>query len=206
MLGHVGVSAREQQPEGRELRVGRPHLLPTQAPAAVLLLARSRLYGCQVRAGGRLGEELAPDLVRVQHRPQIARLLLIVAVGDDRGAEHAHADRVEDAGHLRAPYLLVADHLLDRTEALAAVLLRPGHPRQATLSELALPAAPRGDDRLLVGDRVGTGEHRRFRLVLFEPAPDLGAIGGLLGCVVEIHSVLLWLTGQSILNDKRYPT
>src|SRR5205085_7833995 len=55
-------------------------------------------------------------------------------------------------------------------------------------------------------DRVGTGEHRRFRLVLLEPAPDLGAIGGLLGCVVEIHSVLLWLTGQSILNVKRYPT
>ena len=43
-------------------------------------------------------------------------------------------------------------------------------------------------------------------LVLLEPAAHLGAIGGLLRCVVEIHCSLLWLTGQSILCGERYPT
>ena len=89
VLGHVGVGAREQQPVGGELGVGRPHLLAGQAPAAVVLLARARLHGREVRAGGGLGEELAPDLVAVQHRAEVARLLLLVAVGDDRRAEHA---------------------------------------------------------------------------------------------------------------------
>ena len=37
MLGHVGIGAREQQAEGGEVRVGRPHLLARQPPAAVVL-------------------------------------------------------------------------------------------------------------------------------------------------------------------------
>ena len=102
VLGHVGVGAREQQAVGGELRVGRPHLLARQAPAAVVLLARARLHRRQVGAGGGLGEQLAPDLVAVQHRAEVARLLLVGAVGDDRRAEHADADRVEDPGHFRA--------------------------------------------------------------------------------------------------------
>ena len=101
VLGHVGVGAREQQPVGGELGVGRPHLLAGQPPAAVVLQARAGLHGREVRAGGGLGEQLAPDLVAVQHRPEVARLLLVGAVGDDRRAEHADADRVEDAGHFR---------------------------------------------------------------------------------------------------------
>ena len=187
MLGHVGVGAREQQAVGGELGVGRPHLLAGQPPAAVVLQARARLHGRQVRAGGGLGEELAPDLVAVQHRAEVARLLLLVAVGDDRRAEHADADRVEDPGHFRLGDLLVADHLLDRPEALAAVLLRPGHAREAALGELALPGAPRGDDLGLVLERPGPVQDGRLRLVLLEPGAHLGAVGGLLRCVVEIH-------------------
>ena len=62
---------------------------------------RARLDRRQVRPRRGLGEELAPDLVAVQHRPEVALLLLLGAVGDDRRAEHADADRVEDPRHAR---------------------------------------------------------------------------------------------------------
>ena len=105
------------------------------------------------------------------------------------GPEHADADRVEDAGDFRARDLLVADHLLDRAEALAAVLLRPGDAREPALGELALPGAARGDDLVLVLERAGALQDGRFGLVLVEPAAHLCAVGGLLRCVVEIHGV-----------------
>jgi hypothetical protein len=152
-----------------------------------ILLARTGLHGRQVRAGRRLGEHLAPDLVAVQQRRQVARLLLVLAVGDDRRPEHSDADRVEDAGHFRARDLLVADHLVDRAEALAAVLLRPRQPGEPALGELALPDAPGGDYLLLVLQCVRALQDRRFRLVLIEPAAHLGAVCGLIWCVVEIH-------------------
>ncbi len=39
----------------------------------------------------------------------------------------------------------------------------------------------------LVLERSGPVQHGRFGLVLLEPAAHLRAVGGLLGCVVEIH-------------------
>ena len=97
VLGHVDVRAREQQAVGGELGVRRPHLLPVERPDAVVVLLRAGLHRGEVRAGGRLAEELAPHLVAVEHRAEVARLLLVAAVGDDRRAEHADADDVEDA-------------------------------------------------------------------------------------------------------------
>ena len=194
MLGDVGVGAREQQAKGCELGVRRPHLLPAQLPGPVLLLARARLHRGEVRARRGLGEQLAPHLVAVQHRPQVAGLLLVAAVGDDRRAEHPHADRVEDPRDARTADLLVADDLLDRAQALPAELPRPGHAREPALGELALPRAPRGHHLILVFDRLGARGDRGFRGVLREPFPHLGAIGGLLGSVVEIHRFLLLLT------------
>jgi len=105
-----------------------------------------RLDAGQVGARRGLGEELAPDLVAVQHRAEVALLLLLGAVGDDRRAEHADADDVEDAGQLRAGELLGEDDLLERAEALTAVLLRPGNADEPRLGELALPLAPGVDD------------------------------------------------------------
>ena len=110
----LGVGARQQQAVGGELGVGGPHLLAVEDPGAVVLLARARLHRREVRAGGGLGEELAPHLVAVEHRREVARLLLLGAVGDDRRPEHADADDVEDAGHARPRDLLADDDLLDR--------------------------------------------------------------------------------------------
>ena len=206
VLGHVDVGAREQQPVGGELRVGRPDLLAGQAPAAVLLLTRARLHGREVRAGGGLGEELAPDLVAVQHRPEVAALVLVAAVRDDRRAEHPDADRVEDPGDFGARDLLVADDLLERAEALAAVLLGPRDAGEAALGEAALPGAPRGDDLGLVLERSGSLQDRRLGLVLIEPAraPARGRRPAPV-CRRDPRAPPPWLTDQSIATHTVLP-
>ena len=149
VLRHVGVRAGEEQAERRVLRVGRPHLLAREAPGAVGLPHRAGLDAGEVGARGGLGEQLAPHLVGGQHRPEVALLLVLRAVGDQRRPEHAHADDVEDAEHARAADLLVDDDLMQRAEAGAAVLGRPRHRGEAALGEPALPA-PAGGDRLVV--------------------------------------------------------
>ena len=106
---------------------------------------RARLDAGEVRAGGRLGEELAPDLLAGQHRPEVALLLVLGAVGDQRRAEHADADHVEEPRHAGAADLLVDDDLMQRAEPLAAVLRGPGDGGEPGLGELALPLAVRGD-------------------------------------------------------------
>ena len=102
VLVHVRVRAREQEAEGGELGVGRPDLLAVELPRAVVLLDGAALDAGEVGARCRLGEELAPHLVGVEHRREVALLLLLGAVGDDRRAEHADADRIEDSGDARA--------------------------------------------------------------------------------------------------------
>ena len=187
----LGIGAGQQQAVGGELRVGRPHLLAVERPGAVVLLLGARLDAGEVRARGGLGEHLTPDLVAVEHRAEVARLLLVGAVGGDRGAQHAHADDVEDAGDLRARDLLVDDHLLDRSQPLAAELLGPGDAGQSGLGELALPLAPGGDDLVLVLQGALAPQDRCLRLVLLEPRPHLLAVGRLLRGVVEVHPVSL---------------
>jgi hypothetical protein len=139
-----------------------------------------------VRPGGGLGEELAPDLVPVEHRPQVTGLLLLAAVGDQARAEHADADHVEDPGDARLGDLLVGDDLLDRAQALAAEVLGPGDAGQAALRELPLPGAPGVDVGAVVG---GAGRRGRLRLVLVQPGPHLLAVPGLLRRVVQIHAL-----------------
>ena len=178
VLGQLGVGAREQQAEGRVLRVRRPHLLAGEAPGAVLLLPGARLDAGEVGARGGLGEHLAPDLVGVEHRAEVALLLLLVAVRDQRRAEHADADDVEDPGHAGAADLLVDDDLVERAEALAAVLGRPRDGRPARPRRACAATARRARDIVAVG---------RLRLVLVEPGAHLGAVLGQLGGVVQVH-------------------
>ena len=100
-----------------------------QEPSSCSL--RAGLHAGEVRARGRLGEELAPDLVGGEHRAEVALLLLLGPVRDQRRAEHAHADDVEDPRHAGAADLLVDDHLLERAEPGAAVVRGPRHRGQA---------------------------------------------------------------------------
>ena len=109
----------------------------------------------------------------------MALLLLLVAVRDQRRAEHADADDVEDPRHAGAPDLLVDDDLVERAEALPAVVRGPGDGGEAALGELALPRAAGVD---VVGGAVG-----RLVLVLVEPGPNFGAVLGQFGGVVQVQ-------------------
>ena len=136
----------------------------------------------EVGAGGRLGEELAPDLVGGQHRAEVALLLVLGAVRDQRRAEHAHADDVEDPGHAGAADLLVDDDLLERAEARAAVLGGPRHGGEPALGELALPA------RAARRPSASSSPRRRARpLVLLQPGAHLLAVLGQLRRVVQVQ-------------------
>ena len=147
---------------GRRPRTARSSSRPSGPTAATSRPSCCSARVCtpgEVGAGGRLGEELAPDLLGGQHRPEVALLLLLGAVRDQRRAEHPDADDVEDAGHPGAADLLVDDHLLERAEAGAAVLRRPGDGGEAALGQAPLPCAP-GRDVLV----VVTAARRRLAL------------------------------------------
>ena len=155
------------------------HTFWPKPPRAVVLLLGARLDAGEVGARGGLGEQLAPHLLGGQHRAEVAVLLVLVAVRDQRRAEHADADDVEDPRHAGAPDLLVDDDLVERAEALPAVVRGPGDGGEAALGELALPLAAGVD---VVGGAVG-----RLVLVLVEPGAHLGAVLGQLGGVVQVQ-------------------
>ena len=163
VLGRVGVGAGEQHAPLRLVRVGRPDLLPGDPPAAVLV-HRLRLQRGEVGARLRLGEPLAPDLLRGEDRLEEALLLLLGAVGDDHRAAHHQAEHVGRRRRLRARHLLAEDRLLDQGRAASAVLLRPRDPRPAGLVHLALPVAAELELGLLaVGLRARDGCPRARR-------------------------------------------
>jgi hypothetical protein len=66
-----------------------------------IVRASSRLHGGEVRPRGGLGEQLTPDLVSVEHRTEMAALLLLAAVSYEARPEHPDADHVENAGDSR---------------------------------------------------------------------------------------------------------
>ena len=102
-----------------------------------------RSHGREVGARVRLGEALAPDLLGREDRLQVARLLRLGAVRDDRRPGHAEPDHAEVLRRLRARRLLEEDRLVAVRLAAAAVLLRPREPDVARLVERAAPVADR---------------------------------------------------------------
>ena len=118
----------------------------------------------------------------MEHRAEVAVLLLLGPVGDDRRPEHPDADRIEHPGQACARELLVDDDLLDGAETLAAGLQGPGDTREPGLGKAPLPGAARGEVDLLV-----VAWHRRLRRVLLKPPAHLLAVPGLLRSVVQVH-------------------
>jgi hypothetical protein len=174
------------------VRARRPDLLTVDQPV-VAVPGGGHAQPRQVGAGGRLAEELAPDLLAARHLLEEALLLLVGAVGHQGRAEHAEADAVDVGRHAELALLLTPDDPLDRRAAAPAVLLGPRDAGPARIVLLGLPrlrvpdhpgivALRHAARRLARGDRLGVG---------LEPGARLGAECGLFGCVVEIHVVLL---------------
>ena len=95
VLGHIGIGPGQQEPEPGQVGQRRPDLLPVEDPLITVGNGPGReARHIGPRAG--LAEQLAPDLLRREQRAQVALLLLVRAVGDDRRRTHAVADRILD--------------------------------------------------------------------------------------------------------------
>ncbi len=165
------------------MRERRPDLLPVYDEAA-WLLACAGAHAREVGAGAGLREALAPDLLRREDRREVARLLLLGAVRDDRRPGHADADDADVRRRLGAGHLLEEDRLVGIWRAAAAVLLGPREPDVSGVVERAAPLA-----------HLGAVEARRAAAVALEPVGEvllhpgtqLGPERGLGGCVAQIH-------------------
>ena len=99
MLRCFGIGAGDEHPAVGPVRERVPHLLPVDDP----LIAVAHCTGRQARevgAGTGLAEELAPQLLAGEQRPQEPRLELVVGVGRDRrrGKEDAESVALERVG------------------------------------------------------------------------------------------------------------
>src|SRR5262245_30796285 len=120
------------------MRARGPALLAVDDPI-VALLFRTRAQTSDVGAGGRLGEQLAPDLFACGELRQIAALGVLAAPGHHGRAAHALAD-LERLRQLAVDALfLLPDHALDRRRATSAIFLRPVQAGPAGIRLLLLP-------------------------------------------------------------------
>ena len=149
-FGASGSVRARQTPPLRLVRRGRPHLLSGQLPAAVdpHRLGTQRR---QVRAGFRLGKQLAPEDFAAQGGRHETLHLLRRAVLED-GRRRPPADHQVRPQHTRRRHLLIDQQLLGRPGA-AAVRRRPVRRQQPRFGQrrLALVLGQRGD----TGDRFG---------------------------------------------------
>ena len=129
MLGHVGVGAGEEDAPLGPVGGRRPHLLAGDHPLVAVAHGAGG-DGGQVGAGLGLGEQLAPHLVAPEHRREEPPLLLLGAVGEQRGPDHADGDGEHAVRHAEARLLLVEDGALDRPAAAPAELVGQVMPAQ----------------------------------------------------------------------------
>jgi hypothetical protein len=201
VLGRVGVGPRDDHPVAGVVGAGAPDLLAVDDPL-VAVAHRGGAEAGEVRSGGGLAEELAPDLVAARHLREETLLLLLGAVRHERRTEHPVTDHEDADRGLELRFFLAPDDLLHATEALAAVFLRPREHRPAGVELLRLPRLRRGDDVACLG--LALSEHSARGVVgpestgvLLEPGAALRAELGFLRGVFEIHARLLARSGRS---------
>ena len=136
VLRHGRIGARHENAPVAVVRAGRPDLLAVHHPFVAALL-RTRAQCREVRAAGRLAEELTPDLFAARELRQEALLLLFGRVRHQRRRRHALADLEDALRRFELALFLAPDHLLDRARAAAAEFLGPAQARP-TRVELAL--------------------------------------------------------------------
>ena len=130
-LGAFGIAAGDDDAPVGEVRAGGPDLLAVDDPV-VAVAHRARAQAGEVGAGGRLGEELAPDLLARQRLRRVAALLRprwrrpswsgCTCRGRSRSSRAAR-------GSATPPALQITCWIGER--AAAAVLLRPGDARRS---------------------------------------------------------------------------
>ena len=174
-------------------RMGRPHLLAVDEEITGGGVAlRAREDAGQIRAGGRLGIELAPHLGALERGAYMPLLVLGPGQGQQRGNAHAEADVVERHRHQERRFFLLEDDGLVGAAAGTAVLAREGDGAVARVELAALPCTG-GGHAVILGQVhapgfVGT---RFARRVGFEPGAHLCTIGRVFRSIFEVHGVFL---------------
>ena len=176
------AEADEDAPVG-DVRERRPDLLAVEDEHVAAPL-HPRAHRCEVGAGIRLGEALAPDLLGGQDLRQVRLLLLLGAVRHDRRPGHAESDHADVRRRARQRRLLEVDRLEAVRRAGAAVLLRP---RQAGVARVVERAAPVAVERVVEPLRAAAPAAPLLREIRVEPGAQLRAEGGFLGSVAEVH-------------------
>ena len=171
VLRRVGIGAHEQLAPVGDVRARAPDLL-ARHDVVVAVAHGPGAQRREVRAGRRLGEPLAPDVVAPQDPGQVEPALRLGALGDERRAGVHHPDEVDaDVRRLGAGVLLEVHELLGDRQAAAAGLDGPRQPGVPGIEEAALP-------RGVVGPAGRPVARWRRRAVighgLLEPGPHLG--------------------------------
>ena len=185
-FGDARVGAGEQHHPVGDLREAGPDLLAVD-DVVVAVLHGPGLERREVRARVGLGVALAPDLLAGEDLLEVALLLRVGAVGDDRRAGHAEAEDVERRRRPVEDQLLVEEELLHPREPAPPVLLGPREPEEPGLVELPLPVAA---ELVELGPRHVAHDRARGPVrgqVGREPGAHLGAERLLLGSEPEVH-------------------
>src|SRR5437868_2339221 len=93
MLDRFCIRANDQQTEPRKMGQRRPHLLAVDDPFVTIANALRCQTG-EVGPGAGFAEQLAPDLLAREQRPEIALLLRLAPPRDDSRPAHAVTDRI----------------------------------------------------------------------------------------------------------------
>ena len=160
MLRHVRLGAGGQHGPAGLVRQRRPHLLPVDDPVPTrlpipLLSDRAARDTGDIGTIGGFGEQLAPDVLAGEDRPEVPLHHLLGAVLQDRRRGHADADEVDEQVVVRATACtegLIDDDLAAPANAETAEAGRGMAPGQAGV-ELGPP-----EGELVHFSRVGLGQ------------------------------------------------
>ena len=147
-FGASGSVRASSSPKRGQVRRRRPDLLAVHDPLVAVALGAGGEPG-DVGAGARLAEQLAPDLLGREDRPEEAVALLLGAAHDDRGPAHADAHGV---AHPRVASGPPSAARCRRSPAASATASRPPWPTGKSMR--ARPRsnwAPRNDGHVVVG-------------------------------------------------------
>ena len=183
-----GIAARDEDAPVGDVRVRRPHLLAVDDEVRSLE-PRARPHRREVGSGVAAPRSPGTRSPRPERMGcEVARLLGVGAVRDDRRPGHPEPDHAEVLRRLGPRELLEEDRLVAVRLAAAAVLLRPGEP------DCSPPRRARDSSR---GSRRPSSAPRRRgaraarRHVRLEPGAELAAELLLVGRVAEIHGAIL---------------
>ena len=184
VLGRRRIGAHEAQAPVGVVRARRPHLLPVHHELVADQL-RARLEAREVAPGAGFTHAEAPRDLGAQRRQEESFLLFGCAVVVDRGRDDPEALRIRAAQDLATAHLLEIDHLLSRRRVAATELRWPTGHQPTRVEQRALPVA--SPPRHVRARQLGLVHSLVGRLVLVEPAVELGAEGLVLGCVAQAH-------------------